>query len=688
MHEHSLLPYLSGLGRGFSLAFTPYSTAPGTVSPQRFPFEIVSETGPLTRILGGSIVSDTGAVVKPVFMLLSRDEYTLPEGGIAPLTNPDIEAAWSEFFQARQLAGRLIPLAGQLDESGRLHAFRPLSTCTHTRRFFHPSCPQCGAGLDLVRDDTLLADAGLKQYSQSCRRYLACPVCSLKPGTREFYTFRPGGTDPESVKGPAELIAAMSRAAGGSPCSDCPERGPCHDAGQADKRLVCIAFYPFHLALYGAASMNAADFLALVSGAPPGELERSLAGSGERTRAAQVAEVSARCHAPFLFGADDRQFLEVLYLKLSFLGEVARSVLSGASTPTYPRFGPGLDRLWIRIPDQAGLLPAFWSADLAFTDMGPEMPEILPAPGVVYAAHVMGLLWFQALVANRLQDSRTVNRALARSLREKRVDPADPVLAARNLFWEPREAPSRWRGLWSKALDLGAELLLKAGGAQDFSGAFADAHRVLMDVLREELFSPATPAEPPREQEKEDRAGAEGDAAIGQALGRIRSRWEREAAPVTAAVPPSTSTPAPPAAPEEEDFRTETVIMRHAPEPARGEAEGDLDRTMVMGAPTAGAGTAPGPAREQDFTETVVMGGRPAAQEREPEPDGAQTLILEPGSSPAQQPAQPDLDATVVMGAKPGPADTPRQQGPAPRNSAADELEETVIMKPGNRKKE
>ncbi len=689
MHDHSLLPYLSGFGGGFSLAFTPSAAAPGTASPQRFPFEIVSEAGPLTRILRGSIVSDAGAVVKPVFMLLSRDECALPRGGIAPLANPDIDAAWKAFFQAQLLAGRLITLAAQLDESGGLHAFRPLFTCIHTRRFFHPSCPQCGAGLDLARDDTLLADAGLKQYSLSCRRYLACPVCSLKPGTREFYAFRPEGTDPEFVKGPAELIAALSRAAGGSPCSDCPERGPCHDAGQADKRLVSVAFYPFHLALYEAASMNAADFLALVSGASPRELERSLSGNGERARARQVAEVSARCRAPLLFdAADDRQFLEVLYLKLSFLGEVARGILSDTEPLTCPRFGPGLDRLWVRIPDQGRLLPAFWSADLAFTDMDPEIPEVPPAPGALYAAHVMGLLWFQALLANRLQDARTVNQALARALKEKRVDPADPVLDARNLFWEPREAPSRWRGLWAQTLELGAELLLKAQDAQGSPAAFAQAHRVLMDALREEMLSRSGVDGPHREQGKEDHAGAEGDAAIGEALGRIRARWEQEAALVPAEVPPGPSATALPAAPEEEDFRTETVIMRHAPESARPEPEGDLDRTMVTGAAPAGAGTAPEPPREEDLSQTVVMGARLSTQVTPPEQDSAQTLILGAGAAPAQKPAQPDLDATVVMGAKPGPAAPPVQQGPWPKNSSAEELEETVIMKPGSRKKE
>jgi hypothetical protein len=688
MHDHSLLPYLSGFGSGFSLAFTQSAAAPDTASPQRFPFEIISEAGPLTRILCGSIVSDAGALVKPVFMLLSRDEYALPGGGIAPLANPDIDAAWKAFFQAKLLAGRIITLAAQLDESGRLHAFRPLFACTHTRRFFHPTCPQCGAGLDLARDDALLADAGLKQYSRSCRRYLACPVCSLEPGTREFYAFRPEGTDPETVKGPAELIAALSRAAGGSPCGDCPERGPCHDAGQADKRLASIAFYPFHLALYEAASMNAADFLALVSGASPRELERSLAASGERARARQVAEVSARCPAPLLFPADDRQFLEVLYLKLSFLGEVARGVLSGTEHTTHPRFGPGLDKMWIRIPDQAGLLPAFWSADLAFTDMDLQIPEVLPVPGKVYAAHVMGLLWFQALLANRLQDTRTVNQALARALQEKRVDPADPVLNARNLFWEPREAPSRWRGLWAQTMDLGAELLLKAGEAQGFPEAFAQAHRVLMDTIREEMLARSGVAEPPREQGKEDRAGADGDAAIGEALGRIRARWEQEAALVPAEVPPGPSATALPAAPEEEDFRTETVIMRHAPESARPEPEGDLDRTMVTGAAPASAGTAPEPPREEDLSQTVVMGARLSTQVTPPEQDSAQTLILGAGAAPAQKPAQPDLDATVVMGAKPGPAAPPVQQGPWPKNSSAEELEETVIMKPGSRKKE
>jgi hypothetical protein len=82
------------------------------------------------------------------------------------------------------------------------------------------------------------------------------------------------------------------------------------------------------------------------------------------------------------------------------------------------------------------------------------------------------------------------------------------------------------------------------------------------------------------------------------------------------------------------------------------------------------------------------MGARLSTQVTPPEQDSAQTLILGAGAAPAQKPAQPDLDATVVMGAKPGPAAPPVQQGPWPKNSSAEELEETVIMKPGSRKKE
>jgi hypothetical protein len=169
MHDHSLLPYLSGFGSGFSLAFTQSAAAPDTASPQRFPFEIISEAGPLTRILCGSIVSDAGALVKPVFMLLSRDEYALPGGGIAPLANPtsmqpgrpssrqSFSPAGSSRWQ-HSLTNRAAPC---LQAAVRLYP-TPGGSSTRPAR-------SAGQG-STARDDALLAGRGLKQYSRSCRR--------------------------------------------------------------------------------------------------------------------------------------------------------------------------------------------------------------------------------------------------------------------------------------------------------------------------------------------------------------------------------------------------------------------------------------------------------------------------------------------------------------------------------------
>ncbi|MCU0577625.1 MAG: hypothetical protein MUD15_12510, partial [Desulfobacterota bacterium] len=194
MTKNSLLPYLNGPGIPFSLELPTLTGDAGTGGLPRFPFEIVSDGGKLARILGARIVSDGGGSVRGVFLLFSRDEYLLDEGGISPLTNPDIEAAFRAAFRQHLGAGALIPLSGQMDASGDLQPFNALFTCLHTGRFFHPPCPQCGSDLDLVRDDGVLAGAGLMKFSTSLRRYLSCPSCPATTG-RAFYSFRPAGAD-------------------------------------------------------------------------------------------------------------------------------------------------------------------------------------------------------------------------------------------------------------------------------------------------------------------------------------------------------------------------------------------------------------------------------------------------------------------------------------------------------------
>ncbi|HXK46221.1 MAG TPA: hypothetical protein PLT09_02180 [Deltaproteobacteria bacterium] len=712
MKNPSLLPYLRGPGKGFSLEISTVREDPVEGARPRFPFEIIGGSGQLSRIFGARMISDGGGVVRRVFLLVSRDEYPELELGTAVLTNPDVEAAWRRSFRSHQDAGSLIPLAGQMGTSGELTAFSPLFVCTHTGRFFHPPCPKCGSDLDLVRDDAVLIAAGLKPYTTSLARYLACPSCTDKSSGGPFYSSRPGDADPACVRGAEDIVAGLKALEHADiPCTGCTERPSCHGDGLVSTRVLPFAFYPFHLFMCEAASLNAADFLALVSGAPFSELEADLGIRRELARKGFVQSIRERRAEPLLFAGGERRFLETLFLKLSFLEEAAGLMLAGVEPTAYPQAGPSLERMWIRVPERGTLPGTLWGFDLALMDMDPDIPEGLPVPGSNYARHVAGLIWLHTLLGSRTKDVHAVNAALRAFMKEKRLDRADPVLRPENIFWEPSAVPAGWLPLWEKALNLGKSLLIGEGGGGFALDTFLDKLRELKGDVRSELFTAVPTAETPSESAIPVREAAGDDARIAGVLRSIKERWSRSVEPAREQVPAVRSEPVPPpditardadatvvipaagstAAPRsgeeysetivmaavpgpevsppagDDDFSTETVIMQHAPvppKPVKEEAPAPADSTVIMGA---------GPARTEPDTRSGSAGS--AADE-----ELSETVIVGSGAGTKARPPVDELGETVIMGLQPKAAAVPRQE--PPRKDADDELAETVIMKP------
>jgi len=131
---------------------------------------------------------------------------------------------------------------------------------------------------------------------------------------------------------------------------------------------------------------------------------------------------------------------------------------------------------------------------------------------------------------------------------------------------------------------------------------------------------------------------------------------------------------APQPQPEEDDFHTETVIVRHAPPPEASpnqpEPSEALEQTVLLKPevpPTSKAETQPLPSTDTNAT-VVIAPQAPAAS-------SVPHQALKPTESPAKTPSPPqdDLMETVIMGAPAKPAQT---------SKADDELAETIILKP------
>ncbi len=668
MADPSLLHYLTGTKTPFSLEFVSGSSGLNAETAPLLPFDIINDTSALTRIIRARVVSDALSVVKQVFLLLSRDDYPLAGAGLSPLTNIDIESAWQDVFRNHLKGGSLIALSAQGDEKGGLEPFRSIFSCTRVGQFFHPPCPKCGNELEMCRDDKLLGKAGLKPYSTSLARYLACPVCSLKEGDKTFYAYAPDAADPAQVKGTSELIMGFGLLKQGDlPCIRCPEHTACYQDRHVLSLITPVAFYPFYLLMFEAASLNAGDYLFLLSGAAFEEIEQTLDSRRQFARKGLVSLLKDRSPSPLLFKGDEREFLEILYLKLCFLGEVARYVASDERRFTYPGFGPSLERLWVQIPEQSSLLPAFWTFKLTLMDMEPEIPGVLPSAGSDYATHCMGMLWFHALLRNRSQDIRAINEGMALVLKEKQIRSDMPVFGPDNIFWEPRPAPVKWKGLWEKALDIGRALLVDAGNTGFRLDELWQAYHDLTDEIKKGLFleAPAAQAYPEAVGEARGEAsGEEGadDTQIGLILRQIKSKWA-QAKPVTPPdeKPEHAGMPLQPQSATTLEDGEATVIITPAKPSVQEEAKDEYSQTVVLAAQSEQQGTAV--AQDEDFsTETIIV--------RHPDASAVAPVS-------AKEPV--DLDKTVVLNPTPSKVLPKAKEGPLKR-PAAQELEETLIM--------
>jgi len=666
----SLLPFLEPAPGRFRLLFPFASPDPEALAHSSFPFLLVSDSDPTARIVAARVDTDGGDRVASLFFLVQKDRYRLGRESLHPVTNVGVEEAWQRAGAAYLRVGEgRSPrfFEGQRGPDGRVSPFAPLFFCKEKARYFHPPCPRCGRSLALCTDDAVLAAAGLPLYSGFLERHLFCEACA-GPGGGSFYALEVGSGAPAILRDRISLVRDFGKAEGGSssetgfPCPACPERGECFGPSlKALARIVPFSFYPFHAFAFDAMSLCAPDFLALLSGAGAEALAERLESAGERGRASLVRAAGEA--SPLLFESGERRFLEILYLKLSLLGELFDALPPGERLAVPPEFLPSVDRAWIALGAARNLLPRYWNFRVSVLDIGRYGAEEASSPGVPGSADLscLGVAWFEALLVNAKQDGAAVRGALSDLLRHPPPgatptfpgarDPGSPFFAG-NLFFEPGAVPfsEGTAELWDGALAAGWSILLAGAGKGPETGrdAIASGILALRSRLRERMFEGETPA------------------ALPGILDAILRKWSA-AAPATGATPPPESKAAPP-----------------RPPAAPAAADDFLVKTVVLGSP-------PGPVRP--------TGVPPAAQAPPAAPGDAieKTMILRPGivapGPPAAQPPAADdfLDRTVILGpgksgiAPPGPEKAKEASAPEPPPAAEPEtgidLEKTVIIK-------
>jgi len=609
--------------KGFHFSVSLVSEDSTVLEKTAFPFSVVTDTDPLAGLLEAGIVTGAGSEVEKLFLLVQRDRYLLTEDELRPVTNRDIEESWRNAFSFYNAEDRgLILLPGQTDGEGRLMPFPPQFFCKARRIFFHPPCPKCGLPLQQCEDDGLLDASGLQPYSGSLRRYLYCAQCT-PAGRSGFYAYdeEPATAvrDRRALIRKFRLLAEGGNHAEQFPCPECPEHRECYGTDQrAVSRIAPFSFYPFYMFAFKAMSLNAPDFLSLVSGAEFGDVESVLGKKQEAGRIKRLKDIRQRGNltkAPFLFGSDDRFFLEVLYLKLCFLGEALRFLCRGDDLLMHPGLRPSVERIWVSLPPHGGLLPFLWNfrVNLVGIFTPPAGGGSFHEPAGTESLFYTGLLWFNTLLANSRQDVSRVNASLRGivdhcrkggdfSFQDEMKDP-DPVFSPVNVFWNPegKTVGEEFITLWHKALDLSLSLL-RAGSASvpSFSMEnFRQRSEGLMKEISGLMFTeaPAGTAAPAPE-----------DAAIHGILRSIYNKWssgavteEKESTEtviLSSQVRKEETTPAAPPKQEDSGVIEETVIISRqdagrpsAPEePAGEEKKGDrpedsgdsLEETVII----------------------------------------------------------------------------------------------------------
>lgn len=482
----SLLPYLGDTGAQLHLKISLAYPDSSLLEKFSYPFVQIKLSDPFSRLIPAQFVTDAGSEIRSVILFVQKDEYSLSEDALWPLTNQEIDECWqrtSSFFTKNDPNDSTVIMANQIRKDGSHTPWQSLFYCKLKKTFFHPPCPKCGLLLQQCHDDSLLASLGLQPYSTSLKRYMFCPACFESQGKSDYFTFSGKDVTCSILKDRRDLIKEFGQLNEAMkkpdpfPCLSCSRHQECYGTQNlAVSRIVPFSFYPFFMFILKDGLVNAADFISLISGQLPEDLESQLAQKQDVGRISCLKSLGQKGlnKTFFLFDKDQKYFLEVLYLKLSFLGELAQIIFSGSHSFHHPDFGFSFEKIWVKLSDQGSLLPIFWNFKVKHLGLGAITAKapFLPKHTSFHHLHFLGTVWFFTLLVNSKQDISSVYEELGRAV--ERITSNDntalessinneisDVYSPENIFWDPsgKTFNESWLDFWTRSLGLGWSLL-------------------------------------------------------------------------------------------------------------------------------------------------------------------------------------------------------------------------------------
>ncbi|HZE96174.1 MAG TPA: hypothetical protein VE981_04035 [Planctomycetota bacterium] len=385
------------------------------------PFVPLNDSNRFTRVLLGRVASGDDHTLHPVAVKIQRSVYRTAASGAAKetLNNPLVEDMW------RRERENLIHCAGNevvplVDLGEQLFRNPPVTFCKKIRAYFHPLCPRCRGPLRDCRDDALLLDLNLPEYSRSLVRYLYCAACAAKPGRKTFYTTASPAEDKQ--KGDVEIrrrgelyrdfgaivnglsAEEQARLSIAFPCAACLHRVECYPAEgasgkpiPAESRLVPVSYYDFHLLPLEVMELHYDEMSDLLGGASWQVLRdriRKTAAPGRDLVLSAVDEVFTS-PVQWIYRGDTtgRFALEVLHLKLSLFSQLSRGLRAYHARCREPHLDVSPSQVMVDIVPGSTNLPARWNFRVRLigvagphrfaTEGAPEgalPPLLVPAP--------------------------------------------------------------------------------------------------------------------------------------------------------------------------------------------------------------------------------------------------------------------------------------------------------------------
>ncbi|MBT8490371.1 MAG: hypothetical protein KJN62_04930 [Deltaproteobacteria bacterium] len=513
------------------------------------PFSTIRNSDQLASIIEASIVSDAGSGIKNVFIFIQKDDYRFSKGKSRPANNRDIDQAWQNVFTYLTDSNQkdsVVILKDQVDDNGRLLQWSPLFYCQYRQIFFHPPCPQCGFPLKLCDDDDLLVRMNLKPYATSVTRYLFCPNCNDTVNKSPFYVSTRGSSDPPTVKDRNDLIKGFGQLVNNGnehtniPCRNCTSFQECYQGNHlSDSRIAAVSFYPFFMITLDAPSMHVLDFLPLVAGANPDDVANRLQAEGQWSRLEYIKNFDEPYSQSslFFFYKDQKHFLEVLYVKLCLLEQLAQLVFEGLDTFKYPDLALSLDRIWVNVADHSEMMPLLWNFQLQFIGIGGDsnQPSFPYKSDQSHALSFLGFSWFSVLFMNSGQDCVKINSEIEKIMslsastdgldNESRLKIYQShIFSPENIFWNPDQhhGYEDITNFLTQSLDLGFLLIQKSrGAAPEWSHTdFWGKYKHLKAEIKNALFMPET--------KNHSALAADGTKDIYDILVRISRKWRGE----------------------------------------------------------------------------------------------------------------------------------------------------------------